>query len=474
MSAPAQTVLLLGFDFGSTTCSAMAAYARLEANCVTGRMEFARPDVFYRSTPCFTPFSTSTQLDIAAIEHLIDAWLAESGVAPEAVFSGGAIVTGLAAERDNARALTHSIETRIGDTVIATARDPALESWLAFMGGCDMLSHLHEGGVLNLDIGGGTTNPALGAGGQVLATGCHFIGARHFQFAPDGQILSGLSSFGDALLAHLGLSCRVGARMEERAIAQVVAYYIQGLEAIAQGQRGPFADPCGAMHEQVAFAPAMPHPPLITFSGGVGEMVYAAMDGHPLPPRSLYGDLGTDIAQGILSSPLLSRDLGRGMPENRGRATVYGLTMHSTDISGTTIFMPRSPALPLRDLPVLATLDMAATADRLTALLTLAARHPEGACLRLDDATPPTLAVLRQFGAHLAEAIERAALPQTLPLVLLTTRNIGHTLGNYATRWGTLPCTLVVLDEVPARNARFIRVGRPHNAVLPVSFYGMN
>ncbi|NHO54788.1 reactivating factor for ethanolamine ammonia lyase [Acetobacter estunensis] len=469
-----ETVLLAGFDFGSTTCSAMAAHARLDLNCVTGRVEFGQPDIFYRSAPRFTPFQDDSRLDLNTVSNLLNLWLTEGNIDPTILFSGGAIVTGLAAERDNARALTELVERRIGNMVMATVRDPVLESWLAFMGSCADLVRPGESPVLNLDIGGGTTNAALGVEGQVIAAGCHFIGARHLQFAPDGETLSGFSEFGQTLLSHLDLSHSPGERMEPDAIARVIAWYVQALEAIAQGQREIFRESCGRMHEQVPFTPALPSPPRLTFSGGVGEMIYAALDGTPLPPRSLYGDLGTDLARAIMASPLLSRDLRTTVPRNRGRATVCGLTVHGTDISGSTVFLSPQSRLPLRDLPVLACVDFETTSRRLADVFAMIGRHPAGGCLRLDTTTPPTLAELQDFGRRLADVFTTSALPPELPVVILTNRNIGRTLGNYATRWRTLPVNLIVLDEVPGRDARFVRVGRPRNTVLPVSFYDMN
>lgn len=483
MTPAGDTVLLVGFDFGSTTSRAMAARARLSMNCVTGRVEFTQPELCYRSEACFTPFLDDHRLDIGAIGALLDGWLAEIAPRRDAIFSGGAIITGLAARQANASALTEAVESRIGAAVVATAHDPLLESWLAFMGGCVDLSRQHgTKGVLNLDIGGGTTNAALGIGGQVVATGCHFIGARHVRFAPDGVTLAGLSEFGSALCDHLGLSLAPGETVAPGDISRLVGWYVRALEDIARGSRASFLGGCGALHEDSPFTPSLPASTLLTFSGGVGELIYACPDGQDLPSRGLYGDLGVDLARGIIASPLLSRDLRRAVPANGGRATVYGLTMHSTDISGATVFRSERIDLPLRDLPILGTLDMRTaagrtdgqTGDRLRDLLAIARRHPSGACLRLTGGAPPDLATLRAAGARIAAALEEARLPSGLPLIILTDHNVGHTLGSYITRWGALPVTLMVLDEVPFRDARFVRIGLPHNIVFPVSFYGMN
>ena len=79
------------------------------------------------------------------------------------VFGGGALLTGLTARRDNAATVVRLIRRRLGDTLVAAADDPCLESWLAFMGSAAGLSREHPGRpALILDIGGGTTNLALG------------------------------------------------------------------------------------------------------------------------------------------------------------------------------------------------------------------------------------------------------------------------------------------------------------------------
>ena len=57
--------------------------------------------------------------------------------------------------------------------------------------------------------------------------------------------------------------------------------------------------------------------------------------------------------------------------------------------------------------------------------------------------------------------------------MFLTENNIGKTLGSYLTNWGSLPYQILVIDEIPDRNARFIHVGNPFQSIVPVSFFGM-
>ena len=51
--------------------------------------------------------------------------------------------------------------------------------------------------------------------------------------------------------------------------------------------------------------------------------------------------------------------------------------------------------------------------------------------------------------------------------------NVGKVLGHYITQWGARPLNLVVIDEVAERHAQYVRVGRLHEQVVPVSFYGL-
>ena len=469
-------VRLLGLDFGSTTSSAMMASARISVSSPTGRMEFGSPTELYRSEPVFTPFDQE-DLDIERLEELIDGWLAESGLSVDDVFAGGAITTGLAAQGGNAAELTALVERKIGEAVIATADDPALESWLAFMGSAGSLSRgLPDRSVLNLDIGGGTTNPALGIGGNVSATGCHFVGARHFRFEPGGLCLTGLSSFARAILDHLRIERGVGDELTDSELESILDFYTDALEALVAGDRTFFADGLGQLHEQLPFLlPKGVAGPVVVFSGGVGELVYTLAAGDPPPGTTEFGDLGGELAQRILSSEVLSADVRRLVPENGGRATVFGITLHNTEVSGATLFLQNPDALPLRDLPVVAHLPADADESAFREALTLAQRSVRGACLQVSNQRSSRLSLeeVRRLGKTLAVAFADYPPSEGVPIVLLLTENVGKTVGSYAVDWGHSPLDLIVIDEIPVREADFVNIGRDRHGIVPVSFYGM-
>jgi ethanolamine utilization protein EutA len=458
----------------TTTSSAVIASAELAHNSVTGRRELANVREDYRSEIIFTPFNDSG-LDEHRLENYLDQWLSAADHKSQEFFGGGALLTGLAAEEGNASVLVRLIRSRLGDALIATAGDPRLESWLAFQASAAGLSRsLPERMVLNLDIGGGTTNIALGMNGEVLRTGCLFVGARHVQVVPGTYQIVKLSSFARRLLDHLRIMKGPGDCLADREVKAIVDFDLRLIEAAVAGERDCFLEPVARLHETAPFEPPDDlRDPIVTLSGGVGELVYAHLAGKPLPTTTFFGDLGIDLAARLLTSPKWGSQFRTYVPACAGRATVYGLLRHTTQVSGSTLFLPNAAVLPLRDLPILGQLSPNSTDLEIRDILQLVRASPKGGCLHvvLNDRGAEAVAAL---GKRIAATINELDLSGTQPLVLIVRENVGKALGNYVGEWGASRINLVVLDEIEVRDARFVQIGKIQNQVVPVSFYGLN
>ncbi|MFO1092579.1 MAG: ethanolamine ammonia-lyase reactivating factor EutA [Planctomycetaceae bacterium] len=472
----AEPVTLIGLDFGTTTSSAVVADADVTRSAGTGRTEFGDLAVRFRSDLYFTPISAAGQLDIARLESFLDDWLAAGRVDPAQIFGGGALLTGLTARRDNTAALVALIRRRLGDALIATADDPRLESWLAFMGSCAALSRVNpDRPVLNLDIGGGTTNLALGLNGEVVDTACLFIGARHIEVEPGSYRIVALSDFARAILDALGIHREPGDELLSSELDRFLTLQIAILESSAGAAAPDFPPTIAALLTQSRFrrsSTRMPDP-LITFTGGVGELIYAHAAGGPWPATTHFGDLGIDLAQRIVASPVLSPHIRSHRPASAGRATALGLMRHCTDVSGSTLFLPRPELLPLSDIPIFGTIKSASSDDDILPLLDLVRHSSRGGCL-IVEMTSPSAADVRAIGERLASLVGGQHFPADQLLVLLVRENIGKALGNFVTSWQQRPLNLIVIDEVPPRDAQYLRLGRPHRGNVPVSFYGLN
>jgi ethanolamine utilization protein EutA len=465
-------VTLIGLDFGTTTSSAVAARAKLIHNSVTRRTELTGVVESFRSPMSLTPI-TNKRLDEVRITKLLDGWLEAAVGADEPIFGGGALLTGLTAQAENAELLVNLIRQRIGDAVVARADDPRRESWLAFMGSCARLSQRHpDRRFVNLDIGGGTSNLALGANGEVLATGCLFVGARHVQVEPGTYRIVQLSGYARRLFEYLGIAKDRNDELSSREVERILGCYVDWLVAAVTGDERAFAAPIARLHQQVAFAHQPRPTDRVTLSGGVGELVYAAVQGRDLPGTTAFGDLGIDLAQRLLNHSPWADDFRKFVPEGGGRATSFGLLRHSTQISGSTLFLSRTDLLPLRDVPILGTIDSSMPSDHWQALLQFLSSSNSGGCVQIRMADASAAAV-RALGTAIADSLEAISLSPDRPLIVIVAGNVGKALGHYITRWGTRPRTLAVIDEIPLSDARFVHLGRPHDGVVPVSFYGL-
>jgi ethanolamine utilization protein EutA len=472
-----ERVILLGLDFGSTTSSALVASASISSGAIPFKT-LTDIEIEHLCEPVLTPL-TGDAIDVEKITFLIQNWIKQSDVKIDAIFSGGSMITGLAAQADNAKALTKIITNIVGESMIATADDPCLESWLAFKGSCAALSRFEsEMPLLNFDIGGGTTNVALGLNGDVQQTGCYFIGARHFQFVAGGYQIVAISSYGAALLAALNIEKTIGDTFSEDEIEEIIAFYVSTLEAIVLGNAEFLNAEIAKKHTQIAMHLAANIKPKLTFSGGVGELIYKISANEALPATTFYGDFGIALALAIARSAVLSANLKTHIPEHKGRATVVGLTLHSTEISGNSLYLPNTkdlakPAsLPLHNLPIVAKLANNSSATQWQSAFALAAICPHGACIQISASNK--LELIRSLAIQIRHALQANIHEASGPLILLIETNIGKVLGNYICDWGQLDYNLMVIDEVALRDAQFVNIGRLHQQMIPVSFYGLN
>ncbi len=469
---------LVGLDFGSTTSSAVFARAAIVKDCITGRMELGLPEIFFKPDPIFTPFS-NTQIDLDALKATLDLWFSKAGFEASEVDAGGAIITGLASASANVEEAKVLIRQKIGKAIIATASDPYLESWLAFMGSCQRSSvAFPDQPMINFDIGGGTTNIALGKNGFVSKVGCLWMGARHVQVQAGSYVISALSPYGHLLLDHCAIRKDCGDLLNKSDVNKIMEFYVALLHEMIGGQKvGPAwcrerdfeVDLNGNVDrdrnsEQKKTA--------IMFSGGVGELIYqfATNKGHL--STTAFGDLGIDLALAIMEDPLFREHIEAWRPENMGRATAFGLALHNTSISGVTIYLSNDSLLPLTDMPILAEVPANVSLDELTSILAQVARSSHGACIRIE-AGLTTAVLVRELGAKIAQAVFEVRLPRSKPVIFLVVENMGKALGSYASNWGRGESTIIIIDELESRRASFLNIGAVHQGVVSVSYFGM-
>jgi ethanolamine utilization protein EutA len=149
-----------------------------------------------------------------------------------------------------------------------------------------------------------------------------------------------------------------------------------------------------------------------------------------------------------------------------------GLMRHVTVVSGSSIYLPAPDLLPLRDLPLLGSIEPETSAAQLRELLGLCAASQCGGALRVVFGAT-TAARVRALGEAIAATLRSLPIAASRPLVLLVDTDAGKALGHYATAFGAIAASVVVVDEIDASRGRFLRIGASQQQVVPVSFFGM-
>src|SRR5207244_3552751 len=166
-------------------------------------------DTLYESEILLTPYSGADTIDASALGRFIERQYRLARIDPEQIDTGALILTGVAVERSNARAIADLFALQAGKMVAVAAGD-RLEAVMASHGsGAAARSRREQMAVLNIDIGGGTTKIALCVDGNVVGQTALDAGARLIRFGRDARI-ERIEAAAQAYAAEAGYQLRIG------------------------------------------------------------------------------------------------------------------------------------------------------------------------------------------------------------------------------------------------------------------------
>src|SRR5437763_3222584 len=149
------TLLTTGVDIGSSTTHLV--FSRILLERLDSRYVVVSRDTLYESEILLTPYSGADTIDASALGRFIEREYRLARIDPEQIDTGALILTGVAVERSNARAIADLFALQAGKMVAVAAGD-RLEAVMASHGsGAAARSRREQMAVLNIDIGGGTT-----------------------------------------------------------------------------------------------------------------------------------------------------------------------------------------------------------------------------------------------------------------------------------------------------------------------------
>jgi len=461
-----KVMLSVGVDIGTSTTQLVFSRLTMEnraGSSLAPQVRIVGKEVVYRSPVYFTPLRSEEEIDAEEAARIVRQEYRAAGVSPQEVETGAVIITGETARKRNAAGVLEQLSGLAGDFVVAAA-GPALESVLSARGaGIDRLSASLGTTVVNLDIGGGTSNLAVYDCGELRGVSCLDLGGRLVKVS-QGRITYVYPKLGALAAAH-GIRLEAGGTADRAALYRVCALMAGQL---AQALR---LEPRDGYHEGLYTNGGAPLPegrPIraVTFSGGVADCIYQENGGDCFR----YGDIGVLLGQAVRENAAL-RTLKWLRPEETIRATVVGAGSHTTEVSGSTIRCSRG-CLPLRDLPVLKVGEEASPEGVEASIRKqLPLYLPEGAplALALHGGQYTGFAALQGLAAAIVRGAD-ALVQSPYPVVLVLEADIGKALGNAVNALLGGGKALVCIDGIRVQGGDYIDIGIPlaEGSAVPV------
>src|SRR3954454_8978595 len=261
-------ILSVGVDIGSSTSHLV--FSRIVLERLDSRYVVTQRETFYQSDILLTPYTAAEEIDAEKLGGFIQQQYKDANVDPNEIDTGALILTGVAVQRKNARAIGELFAKQAGKLVAVSAGDSLETVMAAYGSGAVARSIRDECTVMNVDVGGGTSKIAVCAEGKVIDIAAIDVGARLVCLESDGKIVR-VEDAGRRYGQELGLDLQAGGMLtldRGRAIAALMADKLletmRGGSPKAQGVRLLRTDPLSP-REPVAQIP---------FSGGVSEFIY--------------------------------------------------------------------------------------------------------------------------------------------------------------------------------------------------------
>lgn len=457
----------VGVDIGSSTSHIVFSRIVLEKDVKSRSEKFhiVEREVLHSGPIHLTPFKDPHNLDFEALRDLLMQDYRAAGMDVADIDTGAVIITGETAKKENAEWIVSALAGEAGKFVAATA-GPNFESVLAAYGsGAVSMSAETGKTIMNVDVGGGSSNIAVCKEGHVIATTAVNVGGRLVAFDSRDRIVR-LEETGKRLAEHLGIDLKIGSIIVpdvRRRLADALAGAL--IDAIS-----------GAKPSEITSMLMMAKPlenvepvDVITFSGGVAEYFYGV-------EARAFNDMGADLARALRDK---SDDLKipLGTPEHRIRATVIGAGHFSLQVSGSTTFLSSGLSYPIRNLPVVSPRIVRGKNSEhdvrdsvLRALNRFDIREGEDPLiLAFNDAVRPSYEKLSEFSKGVVSALPNT-IRQGKTIMMCFDSDVGNSVGNIMRRETGITNEILSIDEILLGESDFVDIGEPiiEGVVVPV------
>ena len=466
-----KSILSVGIDIGTSTTQVIFSSLNVENTSgyfTVPKISIVGKEIIYKGGIHRTPLRTSTLIDGEAVRAIVADEFQKAGFRPGQTDTGAVIITGESARKENSEEVLRYLSDFAGEFVVSTA-GPDIESVVAGKGsGAAAYSEENGVAVVNLDIGGGTTNAVIFDDGEVTGKGCLDVGGRLITVDASGKI-DYISESAKKVAEYVGVELRAGNAARTEDLSRICDEYAAVLEQFL-GLSEPTA--LLAALKTPGSSEFILHPKLraVCFSGGVADFVYGTQQD---PFR--FGDIGVLLGQAIRRSRICTAFRMIGAAETI-RATVVGAGTYTTSVSGSTIDYSDG-LFPLKNIPVLRldekeqsacfAGDGAVLRDKLQWFLRQ--NDCRNAVIAMDGRSDPSYIAVQ----NLAKAIVDGAdpiLPSAEPIMVVLRHDMAKVLGRQIRALLADKRPVISVDSIIVQQNDYIDMGRPlmDGMVIPV------
>ncbi len=467
------TLTSVGIDVGSSTSHLIFSRLTLRRQgiALSSRFVVVNREILHESPILITPYVDKTTIDTERLDDFIHQAYRDAGVTPNDIDTGAIIVTGEAAKKKNAEAISALFASQAGKFVCATAGHN-LEAILASYGSGAVHMTYHEGGdftVMNVDMGGGTSKIAVVQRGKVIDTCAVEVGARLVAMDENGKI-DRVEDTALKFAKMAGIKLALGATMSDEDKDKFTTVLCDSLfEVLERKKLSPQVEDI-LLTPNIEFSAPIN---AVMFSGGVSEYIYG------YEKRNL-GDLGVQLGRKVRERV---NKLGGGKiplrpADVRIRATVIGASQYTVQVSGNTIYLSHPELLPLRNLQVV-TPEFAQkesiSAGEIRSAVEKALQRVDAqegdraAALAVHWELGPAYPLIRTLAEGLVGAMKEH-VNQGQPLVLVFDADIAKLMGNIIERELIPGAGIISIDGIDLKDFDFIDIGQelPDAKAVPV------
>lgn len=459
-----QTMKSVGIDIGTTTTQIVISHLvvkNIAPGTLVPRMQITDKIVVYKSDIYFTPMKDQYLIDAEKLSTLVGMAYQKAGVKPDDIDTGAVIITGETAKKENARLISQQIAKYAGDFVVATAGGN-LESIIAGKGsGAADYSRTNFSTVVNIDIGGGTSNLAVFKSGKVVDHCCINVGGRLMQIDPLSERITLITEPMLEVLRDLRVDLKVGDIPSTDILLRICKRMAQVLvESIS-------SDHLTGLSKQLMMTESLRQIyrlDTVLISGGVADYVYRSEEPVSRKDTFQFGDLGPMLGQEVRNAFqnggfLLTR------PSETIRATVIGAGARTVDVSGSTISVADS-LLPLKNIPVvlpfyephLPNADQIAEAVKKSISSYFREEAVENVAVAVQKMQPLTFSNIQELAKGLLGGLS-VLIRLGLPVIVVADQDCAKVLGQTLKAISGLD-RIICIDQIEVSEGDYIDIGK--------------